>query len=286
MSKDTRIRPVWFLPRTRDRPPVAAITLGDIIASPADPEDHINTTDPPPVPARLIRKPEDEAPWNWTKEFARSSSGGLFASFMQIAGIGGEINITAESKHAEIYDAERMVTEYFVPSARYIEDSLADLAVRNALTGPNRKKRLYMITGLKTAYGATLAIRTMQERGIHAQFGADLTALGAPVTVGPKLGFLKSESDELNAGKKNFVFGFKLRVLRYKKDQVVHESYEKGALHGVDEEGGSVVGVEAEGERLSGDFDLQVDEVTSADFDMASKVIVAEDGEEVDYMLP
>jgi hypothetical protein len=210
---------------------VAALRLGDIIASPFDPEEAINGDPPPSVPNDLLRTFE-QRDWSWKKEFSRSHSGGVFASFLEVVGLGPEVELSQSKSAADIYNAERLVTEYFIPNRQYIEDSINDPDVKDQLTGPNRKSKLFMITGLKVAYGATRALEVMNKHGIHAQIAVNLAALGAPISVGPKTDVSASTKENLSFGKLDFVFGLQVRELRYKKGQVVHQKYDKGSLYG------------------------------------------------------
>lgn len=168
----SELRPVWFLPRARDRSPAEAIRLGSIIASPQEPEDTINFTDPPEILPDKLRETEQPA-WSWTKELPQSSEGGLLALFLSLTGIGSS---TADTKHREIYAAERLVTNYFIPDKTYIAQSLEDPDVEYALTGPNCKQRVYMVTGIKTAYGATFAIETPRKPDTPAQNDAPINS--------------------------------------------------------------------------------------------------------------
>ena len=155
----SELRPVWFLPRTRDRPPADSIRLGDIIASPHEPEDTINFTDPPEILPNKLKTTEQHS-WSWTKEFPQSSpGGGLLALFLSLTGRAG----SEEPKHRGIYTAERLVTKYFIPDKTYIAQSLEDEDVEYAMKGPSRRKRVYMVTGIKTAYGATFSIETLKK---------------------------------------------------------------------------------------------------------------------------
>ena len=161
----SELRPVWFLPRTRDRPPADSIRLGDIVASPHEPEDTINFTDPPEILPNKLKTTEQHS-WSWTKEFPQSSpGGGLLALFLSLTGRAG----SEEPKHREIYTAERLVTKYFIPDKTYIAQSLEDEDVEYAMKGPSRRKRVYMVTGIKTAYGATFSIETPRKPEPPAQ---------------------------------------------------------------------------------------------------------------------
>lgn len=277
------VKPVWFIPRTRDRPPAAAINLGDIIASPENPEQPINGDPPPQVPTDRLRWITEDN-WSWSKEFARSRSGGIFASFLSLSGIGGDIEVTATSGHKELYDAGILATVYFAPTSAYIKQCLEDEDVKDALTGPNRKKRVFMITGLKTAYGATKALEIMKKRGVHGQLGVDLTALGAPISLGPKGGYSTSTTEKNSGNVSDFVFGFKLSVLSYKKGQVEQESYTKGALYG---EQTTVGGEETEGEETEQDVDLDdwdVHDASAADFGLPHIQVVEDEEGDIDVV--
>lgn len=286
MAAIAKVKPVWFLPRTRDRPVVSAMALGDITGSPWNPEDVLNESAPPAVPKHLLRHLE-EAPWSWTRELAISKSGGVFASFLKFTGTGGDIMHTVESAHTDVYNAERLVTEEFAPNAEYIEKVLQDEGVEEAFVGPSGKKRMYMITGLKIAYGATKATEVMKMRGVHAHVGLDASAMAAPVTVAPMGHWSSSVKESQSAGKSDFVFGFKSRVLKRKKSQVKHKAYDRGAQYGLGQ--GDVDEGYLEG--LNGDaFELEnVDSGSmEEEFRMSSKVVASmEDGEaEVEYFMP
>lgn len=234
MPKDG-IKPAWFLPRGRDHPPTSALRLGDVIASPFHPEEAINGDPPPPVPAELLRTIDQEN-WSWAKEFDKSQSGGVFASFLDVVGVGPEVELRQAKAKSDIYNAERLVTQYFNPNRKYIEEVLNDPDVKDELTGPNRRSKLYLISGLKIAYGATRAIEMMNKRGIHFQVAINPAAIagapGVPTSIGPKTDVSSSTKEKLSGGKLDFVFGIQVRELRYKKGRVEHEKYDKGALYG------------------------------------------------------
>lgn len=257
---------------------VSAMALGDIIDSPWNPEDALNESAAPTVPRSLLRRRE-EAPWSWTREFAISRSGGVFASFLQFTGIGGDVQHTVDGAHTDVYNAERLVTEEFAPDAEYIQAILQDEGVQEAFVGPSGKKRVYMITGLKIAYGATKATDVMRMRGIHAHIGIDASAMAVPVTMGPTGHWSSSVRESQSAGRSDFVFGFKLRLLKYKKSQVKHKAYDQGAQYGL----GHDVVVDNEPDELeAGDFELEdLDRTSAEEFRTIGRTMVwIEDGEE------
>ena len=282
MPKYPEIKSVWFLPRTRDRPVASAINLGSIIESPWTPEEALNDELPPAIPPKLLRR-QEETSWSWTREFERSQGGGIFANFLQFLGAGGEIGGAVNRTHTDVYAADRMLTEEFSPDKQYLEQSLRDDGVRDMFVGPGRKSKVYMITGLKIAYGATKAVEMMKKRGMHAQIGIDASAVGAPMslTLGPKVHMSSSVTEKLTAGKSDFVFGFKLRRLRYKKGVVVDEAYGRGAQYGLGQ--GNDEDQEAETLDVE-DFDVEsVEAGTTEEFRMQSTEVV--DGREEVHIL-
>jgi hypothetical protein len=279
MLKPTAPKPVWFLPRTRDRPVVSAIRLGGIIESPWTPEEALNDNPPPPIKTVMLRRLE-ETSWSWVKETEQSRGGGLFATFLQITGIGGDIEGTKSSVNIDIYAVNRMVTEEFLPDTEYLEQSIQDVGIRDVFVGPSRKSEVYMVTGLKTAYGATKATEMMKKRDIHAQIGVDATPLGVPISLGPKGHWSSSVTESLTADKSDFVFAFKLRRLKFKKGVLAGKAFDRGAQYGLAHESDDDSDDE---ENLNvEDFCVEdMEEASAKEFMMQSKTVnLTEAGEE------
>ena len=75
---------------------------------------------------------------------------------------------TRKNKQLDLYEADCMVTEEFLPDKQYLKQCIEDPGIRDMFAGPGRKSTLYMVTGLKIAYGARKATEMMKERGILA----------------------------------------------------------------------------------------------------------------------
>ena len=284
------IKAAWFLPRTRDHPPPSALRLGDVIASPFNPEEVVNGDPPPPAPRDLLRTFEQQD-WSWKKEFEKSHSGGVFASFLDVVGIGPEVELGRDKARSDIYNAERLVTEYFIPNRQYMNEVLKDPDVKDELTGPNRRSKLFMITGLKVAYGATRALELMNGHVFNAKVSVNLGTLGGtPIpgapSVGPKADMSSSTTEKMSGGRLDFVFGIQLRQLRYKKGQVDHQKYDKGALYGGTQHEELV---DDHGEDVAVDLaDLEVEEPALDDLDgidMRTIDAAGDDGDEGDVQV-
>lgn len=279
MPGSSDIKTVWFLPLTRDHPFIAAMSLGDIIESPWKPEEPVNHDPPPVIDPKRLRHREEKS-WSWSRESERSTSAGLFASFLHFLGLGGEFGGGSDRVHANTYTVERMVTDEFLPDQLYLEQCIRDPGVRSKFIGPARKSHIFMITGLKLAYGATIVKEIMKKKSVHAQFGVDATLAGVPLNAGPKGLWESGVTERSEANEADFVFGFKLRKLRYRKGEVIHEEYDNGPRYRVDEDSGMGEYVE---DLDAADFDVEDVEGTSSEaFQMRSKDILSlEDDEEM-----
>ncbi|KAI9667665.1 MAG: hypothetical protein M1821_000482 [Bathelium mastoideum] len=280
----------YCLAPTRDSPPNGPIALGNIIASWSTPEEALNSTDStaqsPPLP-QIYESIQTN--WKSEREKHRAGSGGVWASFLQFVGIGGDFGLSSSKSDKDIYEFERLVTRYLVPSSKYIEEALSHPDVQDFLQRTKSRDPLYMITGIKLAIGATFAREKMRERGINAQFGIDLTAAGmgtTPIQVGPKVDLSRGSSDtESSSALSDFVFAYRLRRIRFKKGIVVHEDYTKHALYSnteslfEDEEGAEIVpeGLFNEEDTAKGFGSKQEIEAIDDEDGEACKVIVPED---------
>ena len=109
-----------------------------------------------------------------------------------------------------------------------------------------------MIVGIKRVTGARVKNTVEMQRGVELKVALDGTVLtGAPVSIGPKVKYKTSGKDEMSfTGSTDFVFAFRLRKVRVKKNELELDDYRKGTLLGdqVDEvplsETFSVLGLE------------------------------------------
>ncbi|KAF4984484.1 hypothetical protein FZEAL_332 [Fusarium zealandicum] len=165
---------------------------------------------------------------------------GIWMSFLQMLGLGGDLNVEGSNERGEEWTCENMQTISFMPKLAYITKCLEDEGVQNYMR-VNKPwfgtSRLYMITGIKVAYGAA---STSQE-------GAD-----------------------------PFVFAFRLRRIKISgKGRVGHEQYDKGTVLSIKKDGGGdaklkfvVEGVEdddALGSAFQLDSKAAVDEASQED---------------------
>jgi hypothetical protein len=248
----------YFLAPTRDTPPETFIRLGNIIEQPRFADRPLNRH--PLPPEETIVGPETR---NHVFEFdnIKTYTIGIWTSFlMQILGIGGDINTQISKGTTETWDCERIETVSFEPTTEYIEQSLDSTNVKRYIQDNKNwlwDTKLYMITGIKIAYGAKGTIRHARSKGIHLHLGVDATSAFAPVQAGPDIGVEKGRNVTQDIGDKDpFVLAFRMQRIKVSsKGKVRHERVDGGML-GVDDGDG-----EDEKERVK----LVVDGLESAD---------------------
>ena len=219
-------------------PPEGPIRLGNIISTPAladDPlnEEHMSLSS---VPMDIVEHNEP----NYTFEMSTTKSGnvGIWASFLQLLGVGGDITVDWSRDTNQAWACDNLKTISFKPKLAYINKCLEDEGVQNYMRANKPwlgTSKLYMITGIKIAYGASSTINYARSRGLNLRFGVDLTSQGVPLSIGPECGRDQAITiQQSQHGSEPFVFAFRLRRIKISsKGDVRHESYDKGAMLGI-----------------------------------------------------
>ncbi|KAF2815768.1 uncharacterized protein BDZ99DRAFT_514413 [Mytilinidion resinicola] len=211
-------KPCYFLAPTRTCPPEGPIRLSGIISSPSLPDEPINTSTPPLESCSIFTHNQR----NWTSWNAKSKSGriGVWGSFLQsILGAGGDLG--------------NMRTNWFVPSQEYIELAIWEESVRRYIIANKFRERLFMITGVMIASGASGVSKVIQDQGFYTHAGVDATLFsGVPLGAGPEYECHRTARTEAEFGDvDDFVFAFRLRQIKVKKTgEVKHAQYNKDAL--------------------------------------------------------
>lgn len=212
------------------------ISLGSIWTNPADPGTCINRDGPLPFHPNL---PVDKS-WktNWVNEKDRQRKGliGIWARFLQIVGVDAEASVNWDRTKASAYKFDRLDTESVDPTPKYVQESVLSDPVADFIVASGFKKPVYMVTGVKIARGADVALAKSKEAGTYMRVGADGTPVGTPGAAGPEVTIsLKSSEKTSFGGSSDFVFAYRLRKIFYEKGQVRHDEYNKGVLYGLED---------------------------------------------------
>ncbi|OCK93839.1 uncharacterized protein K441DRAFT_660582 [Cenococcum geophilum 1.58] len=248
--------------------PVGSIQLGAVITDPAFPHRALNEDDLVPIDTKI--HPSDKYDFSSTIDKSRSNKFGLWAQFLQIFGLGGELSVAFDKGAIDKYSFKHMHTEWFLPSAAFAKACVKVPNVADFLEQTEYKKPVYVITGLKTVEGASVTTAKSKGRGLKAKLGFDGTPPAVPITVSPEAEHQNNESE--TDGFENssaIVFAFQLSKVASKEggQNVSVKEHTKGALYGV---------------REKKKVDLETEVAASVKLEGREIVpVVDEDGEEV-----
>lgn len=167
---------------------------------------------------------------NASKSFAL----GLFVKFHQLlqGKIGGKNSSAVEEK----WSFNNLQTQWFTPSDDYIKQSLQQMEVQNFIAQNYswlRRTKLYMVTGIMIAEGASSTIKAAEQNELHLSLGVDTPLPHVPVSVLPQLD-LEDASGAAKSQEKldTVVFAFQLRTIKISPvGDIAHTQYTDGALH-------------------------------------------------------
>lgn len=172
---------------------------------------------------------------------ANSGHIGIWTSFLQVL-VGASIDAGVSWKNSGLqsYTAKSMKWYEFRPSLHYIRTAVADEEVDEFIRENKFREKIYMVTGVMIASGASGVIRSMRERGLYAHAGVDGTLFSggaAPVALGPE-GDVKWGRQEATSFEDadDFVFAFRLRQIKVKKSgEITSKAKVDGALFGLED---------------------------------------------------
>ncbi|KAK1246762.1 hypothetical protein MKX08_000564 [Trichoderma sp. CBMAI-0020] len=231
-SSSARVKSYFLSPITTI-PPEGPIRLGSIIEDPSYVQEPINN---PPISPRsageqvyLHNAANSAVTLNASKSFAL----GLFVKFQQLlqSKIGGKVSSAVE----ETWSFSNLQTQWFKPSDDYIKQSLQQMEVQEFITQNYswlRRTKLYMVTGVMVAEGASSAIKVAKQNELHLSLGVDAPLPQVPVTVLPQLDLEGASGVTKSQGKSDtIVFAFQLRRIKISPaGAVTHAQYTDGSL--------------------------------------------------------
>ncbi|KAI8948580.1 hypothetical protein F4801DRAFT_556246 [Xylaria longipes] len=225
----------YFLPPVPEVPVDGPIRLGSIVADPKCVFEPVNNS--PVNPRSCFEKVyvSNSGPASIALGKSKKKNIGIFAELPAIvnSNIGGDWGANAEER----WSFENLRTIWFMPSVDYVRQNLADTDVQ-LYVQTNQSwlghTNLYMVTGVKVAFGASALSEFAASYGFNGTVGLDLSALGAPVEVGLDAGLWDGLSVAATSSPvEPVVFAFRLRRLKIKANGDVKLSdYNRRALLG------------------------------------------------------
>ncbi|KIW33856.1 uncharacterized protein PV07_00672 [Cladophialophora immunda] len=229
----------YFYPPSWDYPPGGPIALGNIITSPRDPVPPLVAVAPHELPdvTKLAGKTKVE----WTHERATTGAFGIYTKFLQqIAGVGVDAGVDLGRADAASFQFEALETVELWPTEQYLRARLNDPRVRSYLKHRRfRRKRVFMINGVKTVTGPSAKSSRSAEFGFSLDAGVDATpAIGVPGSVGARINPTSRTSQSHGwEGSDDFVFAFRVLELCVKDGSAVDSKvYDTGAMYAEDDD--------------------------------------------------
>ncbi|SPN98623.1 uncharacterized protein DNG_01668 [Cephalotrichum gorgonifer] len=203
-------------------------------------------------------------------ESSRSVEASVLARVLDRS-IGGEMSFKRQRTGKEIYEIRKLETIYFHPQRSYINKCMRLSSVEDYIGGGNGQVPVYLITGLKIAWGATVSIESGRGKEASVGAGVSVPVLPVDVDVSANVGAARESTVSSSFGEPaDFVLGIQVQKIYHKKKlwsgerTLVVERAFKGAVL-VDD-----------------------DEVAEADDDEAGDNFVMVDmgNEELEYLVP
>lgn len=214
----------YFLSPITTIPPEGPIRLGSIIEDPSYVQEPINN--PPASPGSAGEKVylHNAANSTVTLNASKSFALGLFVKFQQL--LQGKIGGKTSSAVEETWSFSNLQTQWFTPSDDYIKQSLQQMEVQEFIAQNYswlRRTKLYMVTGVMIAEGASSAIKAAKQNELHLSLGVDTPLPQVPITVLPHLD-LEGASGVTKSQEKSdtVVFAFQLRKIKISPLVIFH----------------------------------------------------------------
>ncbi|KAI3322338.1 hypothetical protein HD806DRAFT_122426 [Xylariaceae sp. AK1471] len=132
--------------------------------------------------------------------------------------IGGEMSLKGQKSDEDVYKIQKLETVYFYPQRSYINKCLQLSDVKDYLDMGSNEEPVYLITGLKIAWGATISTR--HDQGHEGTAGAGVSIQSGPVDAefGAKAAVTRESTMSSSFDKPaDFVLGIRVQKIYHKK---------------------------------------------------------------------
>ncbi|KAF2176116.1 hypothetical protein K469DRAFT_531594, partial [Zopfia rhizophila CBS 207.26] len=217
----------WVYTKTTDYKPGGVLSLGQILSDPTNPASVLQPLGPLPLPAEL--KPEHRRQDGVNMDTA-SEMGAMFGVWAKVTSlpIGVETEMEKDASSELIWRFESLDSNIMSPPIEYTRNAMNHGDVQEALKKWGFKKRVYMITGVRTAHGARMEKTESHSSSVQAQLAADGSPHGVPVGGGVRGGHSSSATNKVTFEKTtDFVWAYRLNEVNY-RGKITQKSYTKG----------------------------------------------------------
>ncbi|KAK1763248.1 major facilitator superfamily MFS-1 [Phialemonium atrogriseum] len=214
-------------------PPDGPLHLGTIVDNLTDMEP-VNETCRLPLPGKVYE--HRASGFTATRSQLASGRYGVWARFVGVEGVGGEVSATAERSTAHTFRFEHLDEITFTATDAYMVESMNVRDVRLFVEGGGFEP-VYMVTGLKIARGPAVSMSEGRSRGVAVELGLSQSGGIEGLEVGPRFERAGDEACSVEWEKSDdFVVGIRVKRLRFKRGffwrkpgAVVGEHFRRGA---------------------------------------------------------
>ena len=204
----------YFFPPEWDFEYGGAISIGNIISDPKEPQYALNRDERLDLPPFLVNK---RRPFKATITVDSKQSAGVNMSLLSFLGFDGDSTFERSKKQVYTIEAKERLTQQIDPDAAYVEACFKQTAVAKHLQ-KTKFKDLYMIIGIMAATSATVTSQSIRRRLFGGKLGVDFTPAGAPVGAGIHGSVESGTEAEVTIGESDFILAYRLRKITYLKE--------------------------------------------------------------------
>ncbi|KAL7916499.1 hypothetical protein GGI35DRAFT_433218 [Trichoderma velutinum] len=228
----------WIFTKTRKFASNGRLQIGQVLAKPFQPESVLMPRGPLPVPKDVIVDVTED------KNVSVSSESDLKVMFRMWAElnpvpIAGETNIHVDRSNSASWHFDSLKSQQITPPLTYVQDSMEHGEVPNYVKKWRWDKRVFIVTGVTVAEGATTAVKNARSAGFKASASGDPSGTGSGglgVTSELKT---SSSNEESTGGSSNFVFAYSVNEVYYRR--MTHAPFRKGEVQSVGDDEGTEI---------------------------------------------
>lgn len=225
------LKKTYFLAPSWDLNP-GDVKLGSVVATVRKPHKILSAASLPHMIDTEIASPPSSKNVRGIVKTGRDWAAGLFASFVHYVTLGVSANVVHDSSSDVEFACEEMETWWFSPSPTYITSAAADPEVSRHFKLSGHGTSVFMITGVKTARGITIATSDETASALQAQAGLNIPAM--QTQIGPHAAykpnkFVKIEGEV--SGPIVFALQFE-KLWLTRRGQLKSEGFTRGAVLG------------------------------------------------------
>lgn len=152
----------------------------------------------------------------------RGIEGSIWAKLFGSDGLGAMFSFLRKRENDEVLTVQKLIVEYFIPTPEYMKQALEIDNVAFHVNNTNRKKPVYLVTGLMWTEGAKLSKVLSKKTQVSAQAAA--TDPHSGTTAGTTASYENEESLASSFdGSTPFILGIRVRKIWWDKDGVRQE---------------------------------------------------------------